>query len=161
MANQKKLIAVIGSGECTPEEAQIAERVGRELAWRGITLICGGLCGVMEAACRGAQSEGGDTIGILPGDISNTANPYVTIPILTGLGTARNAIVAKSGQAVIAIGGNYGTLTEIAFALQNHIPVIGLNTWGLSQKGQPDNSIVIASDPVDAVNKAISLSGGE
>jgi len=159
MANQKKLIAVIGGGQCTPEEAQLAEKVGRELARRGVILICGGLGGVMEAACKGAQSEGGITIGILPGEIRQSANPYVQIPIVTGIGYARNVVVAKSAQAVIAIGGSFGTISEIAFALQSNIPVIGLNTWSLARNGQTDNSIVIAQDAVDAVNKALALSG--
>lgn len=158
---QKKIIAVVGGNQCSPQEAQIAEKVGRELARRGIVLICGGMGGVMEAACKGAQSEGGITIGILPGEIRQSANPYVQIPIVTGIGNARNVAVVKSAQAVIAVGGSYGTLSEIAFALNSNIPVIGLNTWSLSRNGQQDNSIVIANDPVDAVNKALALSGGE
>jgi uncharacterized protein (TIGR00725 family) len=88
----------------------------------------------MEAACRGAVSEGGLTVGILPGNDRTEANAYVQIPIITGIGYARNSIVVKSAQAVIAIGGSYGTLTEIGYALLNGIPVIGLNTWTLSHK---------------------------
>jgi len=153
----KKFIAVIGSGDCSPEEAGLAEEVGRELARNGVTLICGGLGGVMEAACKGASSEGGVTIGILPGDIRQMANPYVQIPIITGLGQARNVIVVKSAQAVIAVGGSFGTLSEISHARQNNIPVIGLNTWSLSRHGQPDNSIITAQTPVEAVNKALGL----
>ncbi len=151
------IIAVIGGSSCSTEEAQMAEAVGRELAKRGATLICGGLGGVMEAACRGAASEGGVTVGILPGDRGKTANPYVQIPIVTGMSYARNVIIVKSAQAVIAIGGSYGTLSEIAHALQNGIPVIGLNTWALSRNGQEDNSINLAQSPAEAVEKAFAL----
>ena len=153
----KKFIAVIGSGDCSPEEAGLAEEVGRELARNNVILICGGLGGVMEAACKGAASAGGVTIGILPGDIRQTANHYVQIPIITGLGEARNVIVVKSAQAVIAIGGSFGTLSEISHARQNKIPVIGLNTWELARNGRPDNSIITAQTPAEAVNKALGL----
>jgi len=111
----------------------------------------------MEAACKGAQSEGGVTIGILPGESRQAANPYVQIPIVTGIGYARNVAVVKSAQAVIAIGGNYGTLSEISHALQSGIPVIGLNTWSLSRNGRQDNSIILAQNPTEAVNKALNL----
>ncbi len=111
----------------------------------------------MEAACRGASSERGITIGILPSDNSMTANPYVQIPIVTGMGYARNIIVVKSAQAVIAVGGSYGTLSEIAHALQSGIPVIGLNTWSLSRKGIEDKSIITSNNPRDAVETALKL----
>ena len=157
MAHQKeKLIAVIGGNQATAEEASLAEEVGRELARRGAVLVCGGLGGIMEAACRGAASEGGLTIGILPGNSSEAANPYVRIPIVSGAGYARNIAVVKSAQAVIAIGGSYGTLTEIAYALQSNIPVIGLKTWAISQNDQIDNSIVAADDPIEAVDIALN-----
>jgi len=154
---RKKIIAVIGAGQPSPEEANTAEEVGRELARQGATLICGGLGGIMEAACRGASSEGGLTIGILPGDNAKMANPYVQVPIVTGMGYARNVVVVKSAQAVIAVGGSYGTLSEIAHALQNNIPVIGLNTWSLSKNSKQDNSIILADNPIDAVAKALNL----
>ena len=157
MINKKRFIAVIGGNQCSPQEAQVAEEVGRELARRGAILVCGGLSGIMEAACKGASSEGGITIGILPGESRQAANPYVQIPIATGLGYARNLAVVKSAQAVIAIGGSYGTLSEISHALQSGIPVIGLNTWSLSRNNQQDNSIIPAQNAVEAVNKAISL----
>ncbi len=159
MTNKQKFIAVIGGSQCSKEEAKLAEAVGRELAKRGAILVCGGLSGVMEAVCKGAQSEGGITIGILPGDNRQAANPYVQIPIVTGIGYTRNVIVVKSAQAIIAIDGNYGTLSEISHALQNGIPVIGLNTWALSKNGQPDNSIILAQDPTEAVDKALDLAG--
>ncbi len=154
---KKKFIAVIGGSQPSKEEAHLAEEVGRELARRDAILVCGGLGGVMEAACRGAQSEGGLTIGILPGESRQAANPYVQIPIVTGIGYARNVAVVKSAQAVIAISGSYGTLSEISHALQSGIPVIGLNTWSLSKNGQQDNSIIPAQNPAEAVDKALNL----
>ncbi len=157
LEDSKKFIAVIGGSQCSSREARLAEEVGRELARRGVTLVCGGLGGVMEAACRGASSEGGVTIGILPGESRQTANPYVQFPIVTGIGYARNVAVVKSAQAVIAISGSYGTLSEISHALQNGVPVIGLNTWSLSKNGQQDNSIILAQNPAEAVDKALSL----
>ncbi len=159
-SDKKLIIAVIGGGQCSTKEAVLAETVGRELAKREVILVCGGLGGVMEAACRGATIESGVTIGILPGDDPATSNPYVQIPVATGVGYARNIAVVKSAQAVIAIDGDYGTLTEIGYALKSDIPVIGLNTWSLSRNGQEDKSIIEAEDAVDAVEKAVSLARG-
>ena len=149
------IISVIGAGEPPDEIAGLAERVGEELARRGITLVCGGLGGVMEAACKGAKSGGGTTIGILLGSDPEAANRWVDFPICTGLTYARNVIVVKTGRAVIAVGGAFGTLSEIGHAVAEDIPVIGLNTWELSRDGAVDRSIVIADDPVDAVDKAV------
>jgi len=157
MPDKKRFIAVIGGSECSPQEAELAEEVGHELARQDVILVCGGLGGIMEAACKGASSQGGVTIGILPGGNRQAANPYVQIPIVTNLGEARNVVVVKSAQAVIAIGGGYGTLSEIGHALRNGIPVIGLNTWSLSRKGQLDSSIIPAQSPTEAVNKALKL----
>jgi uncharacterized protein (TIGR00725 family) len=157
MKETKIFIAVIGGSEVSPQVAELAEEVGREIARRGAVLVCGGLGGVMEAACRGASNEDGLTIGILPGENRRTANPYVKIPIVTGTGYARNVAVVKSAQAIIAIDGSYGTLSEIGHALQSGIPIIGLNTWSLSINGQADNSIIPAEDPKAAVTKAIEL----
>ena len=114
----------------------------------------------MEAACRGATIESGLTIGILPSDDPTTCNKYVQIPVATGVGYARNIAVVKSAQAVIAIDGDYGTLSEIAYALKSDIPIIGLNTWSISRNGQEDRSIILAEDAVDAVEKAVSLARG-
>ena len=152
-------IAVIGGSTCSADAAQVAEAVGRRLASRGVALVCGGLGGVMEAACRGAKSAGGLTVGILPGDDRRSANPHVDIPVVTGMGHARNAIVVKTAQAVIAIDGSYGTLSEIALALQNGIAVIGLGTWALSLRGQADQFIIQARDAEEAVEKAIAAAG--
>ncbi len=157
MINKKRFIAVIGGGQPSSQEVKMAEEVGRQLARQGVILVCGGLGGVMEAACKGASSEGGMTVGILPGDSRQAANSYVQMPIVTGIGYARNVAVVKSAQAVIAIGGSYGTLSEIAHALQSGIPVIGLNTWSLTRNGQQDNSIIPAQNPAEAVNKALNL----
>ena len=159
-SSNKLIIAVIGGNHCSADEAVRAEAVGRELARRGAVLVCGGLGGVMEAACRGATIESGLTVGILPGDDPGVANPYVNIPIATGVGYARNIAVVRSAQAVIAIDGNYGTLSEIAYALRGGIPVVGLNTWTFGQNGQEDKSIIQAEDAFDAVEKAISLAKG-
>lgn len=141
------LISVIGGGSCTPETARLAEEVGRELARRGVTVVCGGLTGVMEAVCRGAREAGGHTIGILPGSDPTEANPYVEFPIATGLGYARNAIVARTGRAVIAIDGSEGTLSEIAFALVFGTPVVGLHTWEMSVGGRADTRVIRAKSP--------------
>jgi uncharacterized protein (TIGR00725 family) len=150
-------IAVIGGGKCTPQVAALAETVGRELAKRGVILICGGRSGVMEAACKGARQESGMTIGILPHDDPAAANPYVQIPIATGIGYARNIAVVNSADAVIAVGGNYGTLTEIAYALKSGIPVIGLHTWSLFRNGMEEAALIRAEDAVEAVEKAIAM----
>jgi len=149
-------IAVIGGGKCARQVYRLAEEVGRELARQGAILICGGLGGVMEAACKGAREVGGNTIGILPGNRSQEANPYVSIPIVTGMGEMRNVIIVKSSQAVIAIDGEFGTLSEISHALKNKIPVIGIGTWEMSRKGVPDESIIPADNPRDAVMKALA-----
>jgi uncharacterized protein (TIGR00725 family) len=157
MVSHEIIIGVIGDSSCSPEEAKLAETVGELLAQRGVITVCGGLTGVMEAVCRGAKSKGGLTVGILPGQDSSTANPSVDIPVVTGIGEARNVAVVKSAQAVIAIGGNYGTLSEIAYALKNKIPVIGLNTWSLSRNGREDDSIIRVRSAAEAVDKAVSL----
>ncbi|MBN1369374.1 MAG: TIGR00725 family protein [Dehalococcoidaceae bacterium] len=155
--NAKRTIAVIGGSRATDRELKLAEETGREIARSGAVLVCGGLGGVMEAACRGAVSAGGTTVGILPGDHRSSANSCVTIPVVTGMGYARNAVVAKSAQVVIAIGGSYGTLSEISYALQSGIPVIGIDTWQISRKEKEDNSIVRMDSPREAVNLAIEM----
>jgi uncharacterized protein (TIGR00725 family) len=156
MPKELLIIAVIGGSEVSAEVYRIAEEVGREIARRKAALVCGGMGGVMEAACKGAIEEKGLTIGILPGDSRTQANPYVQIPIVSGMGYARNVAVVKTSQAVIAIDGSYGTLTEIGYALQAGIPVIGLATWSLALYGKADNSIILAKNPQDAVDKAMA-----
>ncbi len=128
---QKFYIAVIGGHNCDEQIIKVAEEVGRGIAEMGAVLVCGGLTGVMEAACRGAKSVGGTTIGILPGNDRKEANSYVDFSILTGLGFMRNNLVVKNADIVIAIDGKEGTLSEIAFALQMKKPIIGINTWDI------------------------------
>ena len=153
------IISVIG-GELAPLEARdVAEAVGRELAHRGVTIVCGGGGGVMEAVCRGARSQDGHTIGIMPGRDGHDSPPnqWVEFPIYTGLGYTRNSIVVLSGQAVIAVDGAYGTLSEIAYALMHDVPIIGLDTWDFDYHGHDADKIVRIDDPVKAVDKAIEL----
>ena len=121
------LIAVIGSSSCSAEVAAWAETVGRLLAERGAVLLCGGLGGVMEAAARGAKQRGGLTVGILPGADPGDANPYIDVPLATGMGEMRNALIVRAAQAAIAIGGGWGTLSEIAMAQRIKTPVVGLH----------------------------------
>ncbi len=153
------IIAVIGGEGVSAEVARLAEEVGRELARRGCTVICGGGSGVMEATCRGARAEGGHTIGILPGHNAEESPPneYVEFPVFTGLGYARNSMVVLSAQAVIAIDGAYGTLTEIAYALIHEVPIVGLDTWHFSYHGDDADRILRANDPVDAAEKALAV----
>jgi uncharacterized protein (TIGR00725 family) len=143
----KRMIAVIGAGVADEFLRKNAEEIGRLLARRNAILICGGLGGVMEAASKGAISEGGITVGILPQDHKNEANPYIDIPVATGFGEGRNVIIARTADAIIAVGGEYGTLSEIAFGLRMGKPVIGIKTWDI--KG-----IIKAENAEDAVNKA-------
>ena len=127
-----KQIGVIGAGNCNESVAMIAEDVGREIAKRGAVLICGGLGGVMQAAACGAKQEGGTTIGILPGNRREDANPYIDIVILSAMGHARNAIIAQSCDALIAIDGEYGTLSEIALSLKMGKTVVVLESnWDI------------------------------
>ncbi|WP_115864110.1 TIGR00725 family protein [Halorussus litoreus] len=121
-------ISVIGGGTVSDTQATIAEEVGRRLAERGHDLVCGGLGGVMEAACRGASEAGARTIAILPGEDPRAANPHVDVPIATGLGHARNALVVLNGDAVIAVDGGVGTLSEVGFAGVYDRPIAGLET---------------------------------
>lgn len=144
-------IGVIGGNNAAPEILSLAEEVGREIARAGATLVCGGRGGVMEAACRGSHSESGLTVGILPGDSRIEANDFVDIPVVTGMGIGRNILVVRSSQAIVAIDGSFGTLSEISYALQLGIPVIGLQTWEVSK------DIIRAESAKQAVQKAIEL----
>lgn len=151
-------ISVIGAANSDQETARLAEEVGKLIAEKGAVLVCGGLGGVMTAVSKGAREAGGVTVGILPGTNRTEANPHLTIALATGLGYARNALVVQAGDAVIAVGGEFGTLSEIGFALQFGKPVIGLNTWELNRKGLKD-SIVAVKSPKEAVEKAFQLAG--
>ena len=135
----------------------LAEQAGSEIARRGAVLVCGGLGGVMEAAARGAHTAGGLTVGILPGPSADEANPYIDVPVATGLGEGRNTLVVRSSEAIIVVAGSYGTLSEIALALKMEVPVIGLGTWQLRA---PDGSIppiIPAQTAAEAVEKAFSV----
>lgn len=155
-----RIISVIGSADSNPEIMQLAEDIGAEIAKRGVALACGGLLGVMEAACRGAKKHNGVTIGILPSDCKEHANKYVDYAIPTGLGYARNFIVAKAGDAVIAIDGSAGTLSEIAIAWFSDKPIVALASsggWAEALAGtQIDNrrtdSVLSADSPQEALD---------
>ena len=150
-------IGVIGERICREAHRQIAERVGRLIAEKGAVLLCGGMGGVMEAASYGAMNARGLVIGILPGESRNEGNPHLTFSIITGMGEGRNLILVRSCDALIAIGGGYGTLSEIAFAHKLGIPVVGIDTWNLTKEGEPDTRLVQASDAEEAVQKALEL----
>ena len=126
------MIGVLGGDPCSDHDSRNAFEAGREIGSRGHVLVCGGRGGVMREACRGARETGGHTIGILPGDDIGEANEFVEFPVATGLGHARNLIVVRTSEALIAVGGRYGTLSEIAFALIHARPVAGLATWELT-----------------------------
>jgi uncharacterized protein (TIGR00725 family) len=143
-------IAVVGGSEASDEERAAAEEVGRRLAVAQATVVCGGLGGVMEAACRGAKSAGGRTVGILPGEDRAEANPWVDVALPTGLGEARNALVVRAADAVVAVGGEYGTLSEIALALRAGKPVVGIGTWDIP-------GVVVATDAAAAVASVLEL----
>ena len=155
-----RYVAVIGPGEATGQELSTAEEVGRLLAEAGAVLVCGGLGGAMEAACRGAKGAGGTTVGILPGIDRAVANLHVDVAITTGLGEARNALVVRAADALIAVGGGYGTLSEIALALKTGKPVIGIGSWELSRGGVAEGALVEAGDAREAVRLALERAAG-
>lgn len=126
---RKLLVGVIGAGQASPEGEKLAYRIGKLLAEAGAVLVCGGLGGVMTAAAQGCFEAGGEVIGILPGANAEAANPYVTLPIVTNIGHARNVIIAHSSRALIAVEGEYGTLSEMAIGLKLGRPVVQLNSW--------------------------------
>lgn len=159
MSGARVHVAVSGGGDADPEACAEAEELGRELARRGAVVVTGGLGGAMEAACRGAKAEGGTTIGILPSDDRSDANPWVDVAVPTGLGEGRNALLVRAADVVVAVAGEFGTLSEIALALRLGRPVVGLGTWELARSGQPVDAIVAASSPADAAEKAMELAG--
>ncbi len=152
-------MAVIGSAKCEPdsEPALLAEEVGRRLAQAGATVVCGGLTGVMEAACRGAAETEGTTIGIVPGNAVSEANPFCTHVVATGIGHARNLSVVSSGDVVIAIGGEWGTLSEIGFARALGRTVIALRSWMVSGHGPMEDApgVLHAESAHEAVELAL------
>ena len=142
-------MAVVGAADAAGQRLEEAAEVGRLLAERGAVLVSGGRGGVMEAACRGAKEAGGTTLGILPGLERSEANPYVDVAVPTGLGEARNALVVRAADALIALAGGYGTLSEVALALQSGKPVVGLGSFEL-------DGMVQAGSPAEAVEAALS-----
>jgi uncharacterized protein (TIGR00725 family) len=145
-----KMIGVIGAGACNHEINELARKVGAGIAKAGSVVVCGGLGGVMEGACRGAYEAGGQTIGILPGPDKAEANPYVGIPIVTDLGHARNVLIVRSSDILVAISGGYGTLSEISIGLKLGKPVIGLRTWP-NMEGV--RYVTTAEDAIDAIQQ--------
>jgi uncharacterized protein (TIGR00725 family) len=145
---QRIQIAVIGAGRCDPAQARVAEEVGRLLARAGAVVVCGGLGGVMEAVARGAKGEGGLTLGILPGPSRGEANPHLDCAIATGLGHFRNFVIAQTADALVAVGGQYGTLSEIAMALTLGKTVVGVGTWKIE-------GVIDAASAAEAVRLAL------
>lgn len=148
-------VAVIGGQQCTPEEERTAYEVGYLLAEKDAVIICGGLGGVMEAACKGAKAAGGTTIGILPGPFRGDANPFVDYSIATDMGQARNAVIVRTADAVIAVGGEYGTLSEVAMALKMGKRMVAIASWEISRRGTRDEKIIRVEDPRQAVEIAL------
>ena len=152
-------VAVVGSGHASESECDQAARLGRALAEAGAVVVCGGLGGVMEAVCRGARDGGGLSIGLLPGPDRNAAKAYVDVAVPTGMGEGRNVLVVRGADAVVAVGGEYGTLSEVALALQADIPVIGLGTWELGKHGRVVDAIQRAASPEEAADAALRAAG--
>ncbi len=157
MARGAVHVAVSGGGDAGEEVCRLAEEVGRQLARRGAVVVTGGLGGAMAAASRGAKEEGGTTLGILPSGDRADANPWVDVAVPTGMGEARNALVVRAADVVIAVAGEFGTLSEIALALRLGKPVVGLGTWELARDGRPVDAIVAVSTPAEAAEKAVAL----
>jgi uncharacterized protein (TIGR00725 family) len=143
-------VAVVGPGTASPQQVEAAEAVGAGLAQAGAVVVTGGLGGVMEAACRGARSKRGRTLGLLPGDDRDAANGWVEIAVATGMGELRNGLVVRAADAVVAVGGGHGTLSEIALALKLGRPVIGLGTWEV-------HGVEHVSTPAEAVGRVAAL----
>ena len=157
MGARTPYVAVCGPDPAPADVAALCESVGRALARAGAILVSGGLGGAMEAAARGAAAEGGTVLGILPGSDRRAANAFVTVSVPTGMGEMRNALVVRAADAVIAVGGEFGTLSEIALALKAGTPVVGLGTWELTKAGgRTVDPIVRAATPDEAVTKALS-----
>ena len=144
-------VAVCGTGDPNPDTDALAEEAGRLLAEKGAIVVCGGLGGVMEAACRGADSAGGLSVGLLPGDDRSAANEHLDIALPTGLGEMRNALIVRAADAVIAVGGGWGTLSEIALARKTGVKVISLGPWEMGERP----GVIDASTPAEAVEAAL------
>lgn len=154
-------VAVCGPDPASDDRCADAETIGRLLAEAGAVVVCGGHGGVMEAAARGARSAGGTVIGILPGTTRSEGNPHLTVAIATGLGELRNGLIVRAADAVIAVGGAFGTLSEVALALKTGVPVVGLGTWELARDGAPlePDPVTRVAGPAEAVAAALRLAG--
>jgi uncharacterized protein (TIGR00725 family) len=155
----RPVVAVVGAGDAEPGTpiAELAEAVGNRVAQAGAILVCGGLGGVMAAACKGAKAAGGLTVGLLPGEDRGAANPWVDVAVATGFGEGRNLLIVRTADAVIAVGGGYGTLSEIAFARRIGRPVVGLRTWSATAPAGGEPLVAEVDDPVRAVALALRL----
>jgi uncharacterized protein (TIGR00725 family) len=154
------VVGVIGESQFSdPSHEALAEQTGRLIAQSGWVLVCGGLTGVMEAACRGAHTAGGLTVGILPGSDRDEANPHVAVAVPTGLGQGRNVVIALMADALIAVGGGFGTLSEIGYALRSGKPVVGLRTWEATRPGQraPVTTVHTPQEAIDVVRRSLHL----
>jgi len=161
MKNNRRIqIGVLGASAPSEELYCAAERIGELIAKEGATLVCGGLGGVMEAASKGAAGAGGLVIGVLPGADAADANDYVSAAIATDMGHARNTIIVRSSDAAIAVGGGYGTLSEIALAMKCGVPVVGYKTWDARGDGGLQAPAVPAATPEEAVKKALEAARG-
>ncbi|OGO68857.1 MAG: TIGR00725 family protein [Chloroflexi bacterium RBG_19FT_COMBO_62_14] len=149
------VVGVIGGASATAAEAALAEEVGARLAEAGAVVVCGGRGGVMEAVCRGAHQAGGLTVGILPGAEADEGNRFLSLALPTGLGHARNAVVVQASEAIIAIGGGYGTLSEIGLALKTGTPLVGLSTWKATRESDDRAEVVEVDTPVEAVRRSL------
>jgi uncharacterized protein (TIGR00725 family) len=150
-------VAVCGGEDAGQEDLAAAETVGRLLARASATLVCGGGAGVMEAAARGASAEGGVSVGVLPGPNRTAANRHLTVSLPTAMGEMRNVLVVRAADALIAIAGEFGTLSEIAFAVKTGVPVVGLRTWELARDGKRVDAFVRVDSPERAVDEALRL----
>jgi uncharacterized protein (TIGR00725 family) len=156
ISGRRTVIAVIGAGECDSRVAEIAYQIGRLIAQQGAVLVTGGMTGVMEAASCGAHDAGGLVVGIIPGLDPSTANTSCDVVIPTGMGQLRNGLVVQSADAVIAVSGEWGTLSEIGFALKLGKPVIGWETWEPTKAGIPAAQPIRAGSAAEAVDRAFA-----
>lgn len=155
MSEKPLYVAVCGASNATGEELEWAAEIGKLLAREGAVVVCGGLGGVMEAVARGAAAAGGTSVGILPGSSRDGAAADLTVSIPTGMGEMRNALVVRAADTVIAIGGEFGTLSEVALALKTGVPVVGLHTWELARDGRAVDAFATAAGPEEAVRIAV------
>jgi len=152
LSPRRRLVAVCGESDPQTSLADLAFELGRGIAERNAVLVCGGLTGVMEHAARGARAAGGLTIGLLPGEDPDDANEYIDFAIATGLGHARNAILARTADGIVAVGGGLGTLSEIALALRNRRPTIGIKTWRFDRQDRTEPELPVAKNATEALN---------